>query len=152
MGEDVTGDSIPQSDHVTRIIKNTDYDEDTGVSGSAFLLGGHGDGISANWVESLQLPRADALREILRVARTKRTVKPNQRFAIVNVGLAIQKILAERGAPLKAVHAPDVPPDPEDPSHSLVYVEPVEAHVASDELIAELIVSCIKQCLPVRDF
>lgn len=153
MGADVTGDSIPESDHIIRIIKNFEYDELSGVSGSAFLLNGHDDGVSTNWLEFLALPRADALRQILKVARTKRTVKANQRFAIVNVGAAIEKIHAARGAPLRAIHAPEVPPDPEDPSHALVYVDPITVHALSDDLIAELIVSCITEACPhVRDF
>jgi len=139
MGEAVTGDTVPDTDHVSRLFRNSQFD-DNELQPSAFVLSPNDDdGLSVNWLEHASTSHRTALDAILAAARTKRTVKPNERFAVMNVGRALEE--AHNKCPELAIeHDPESPPrtDWTDETHSLIKNMTSGNNMAVAEILAEI--------------
>ena len=80
----MTGDPIPDDDHVVRYVKPSEVNGAV-VNGAAFCLRTGESGLSVNWLEVLNGTDADKqLNEVRRLSRLQ--LKNNGRFAKLNVG------------------------------------------------------------------
>ncbi|MCY4426047.1 MAG: hypothetical protein OXC05_03315 [Halieaceae bacterium] len=147
----MTGNEIPEDDHVVRYVKPSLIDGET-VDGGAFVLKLSETGLSVNWLEVLvgngHDKQLDEVRRLSRLGMSK-----NGRFAKLNVGdtkqyisdnaeaSGISMVLNITEAPLAATHQFEA-----DPSHAEITGLPL---IDSDEamLIGDLISACIQGSL-----
>ena len=141
----MTGDELPDADHVVRNVRGTSVFEDGTVNGSEFRLRPNRPddlGVSVNWLEHFEGLDKDAqLAEIQRLRRM--TVRKSWRMAELNVG-ATKAHLRERLPEISIHHAPIEATDAyeADDSHSEIGGLP-----AGDSEEAELIGDMIAQCI-----
>lgn len=145
----MSGDDLPDHHSVCRLVKATQY-EDGELQPAAFVLSEKdSDGLSVNWVEHVAEAREEALRQILTVLHSKRTVRPSQRFALLNVGEAKDSVRRRSDGNLDVTiqHAPEAPPDYShlDPSHTLI----ANFTMADRMLVAEALVAVAQSTDPV---
>ena len=143
----MTGDQIPDDDHVVRYLKPADVDGTT-VNGAAFCLRSGEPGLSVNWLEILHgtdpLSQLDEVRRLFRLQLSR-----NGRFAKLDVGETKGRVLKgakEAGISL-ALGICEVPlartcKHEADPSHAEITGLPSSD---SDEavLVGDLIADCI---------
>ena len=87
----MTGDQIPDDDHVVRYVKPSDVDGAT-VNGGAFCLRSDEAGLSVNWLEILNgTDPHSQLDEVRRLFRLQ--LRSNGRFAKLNVGETKGRVL-----------------------------------------------------------
>ena len=133
------------SSHVFRHIKKSWTDGEF-VDPAAFRLrnkdGVWEEGLSVNWVEYFQTgsPReaVNPLRGILE--QKGRTVSPQSRFALLNVG----EVIVAAAAYVEAAVVLD--PEPDDPSHALV-----KGYAGFNEEVAEEISKVVMGTYPTRN-
>ena len=142
----MTGDDLPNENHVVRYVKPSQFDEDEGVNGSAFQLRQNESGLSVHWLESFEdLAKPLQLDEIRRLSRLE--IRKGGRFAELNVGRTKQHIKEEL-SDIRFVHKPlnakgNYEPDP---SHSEILGLP---DFPDEELIGDLIANeCIEAIHP----
>ena len=141
----MTGDDLPNEDHVVRYVKPSQFDEDEGVNGSAFQLRQNEGGLSVHWLECFEdLVKPQQLDEVRRLSRL--TISRNGRLAEVNVGRTKQH-LEEQLSGIRFVHQPlNAEGDYEaNPSHSEILGLP---DFPDEELIVDMIAECIEAIHP----
>lgn len=142
----MTGDSVPDSDHVARYCAPKTID-DGKIQASAFLLKKTKNEIylSVNWLEHLSTGRRDEQIALLQeVFRGKfERVSTSAEFAVLNAGQVRQHVAdnCSECRPLTVLHQPD----PKDDSHSGVF-----GSVGNDEFIAELLREIILSRHPAK--
>lgn len=140
----MTGDPLPNEDHIVRYVKPSSIDEGE-VDGSEFRLRPNrpdDTGVSVNWLDYYRdLDKPAQLTEIRRVSRLSR--RKNGRYAELNVG-AVCEQLANELETLGIVQSP-VEAEGEleaDPSHSeIVGLPPGNSDQAA--MIGDLIAECV---------
>ena len=146
----MTGQELPDDDHVVRYVKPTSIRTDGKVAGSAFCLRAQrpdDTGLSVNWLECSRGCTKD--RQVAEVRSLSRlTMRERGRLAELNIGATKQYLRSELD-PLHFVHKPLVPEGDydADPSHSeMVGLPPAESPDA--ELIGDMIAECISAIYP----
>ena len=143
----MTGDQIPDDDHVVRYVKPSDIDG-AAVNGGAFCLRAGEAGLSVNWLEILGgTDPHSQLNEVRRLFRLQ--LRSNGRFAKLNAGetkgrvlkgakeAGIHLVLGVREAPLPSTCKFEA-----DPSHSEITGLP-SGDSAEGVLVGDLIAECI---------
>ena len=69
-----------------------------------FLREGHNE-LSANWLEYFSADRASAIRDVVRTHPLQ--LRPSGRFAVLNVGIAVETITGAGGEAASITHTPD---------------------------------------------
>ena len=141
----MTGDDLPDDDHVVRYVKPSQFDEDEGVDGSAFQLRQNESRLSVNWLEYFDaLAKLEQLDEIRRLSRME--IRKNGRFAQLNVGRTKQH-LQDQLSDIRFVHKPlNAAGNYEaDPSHSEILGLP---DYPDEELIGDMIAECVDAVHP----
>jgi len=113
----MSGQDLPSKDVVVRYVKSPHIGENTGPTGSAFILRKDEDGLSVHWLQAFNLTRSEQLAQVRKVCRLER--KKGACFAEVNVG----RVIRELQSSCKGVRiiASPLPPDGShaaDPSHA----------------------------------
>ena len=133
----MTGENLPDGDHVVRFVNPSMILEDGIADGSDFCLRLHRPdetGLSVNWLQAV------GLAEVRRLSRL--TIKRYGRFAVLNVGTVKQRV-AEELVTLRILHDP-LDADAgfgTDPSHAeITGLPPTESDLAM--LIGDLIAEC----------
>ena len=143
------GDDLPKDDHVVRYIKPSMILEDGTPDGSDFRLRTSKPdevGLSVNWLEAFEPPKTYQLSEVRRLFRL--SVRPNGRFAELNVGTTLRAI-SEELATLRMLHDPLEAADgfDADPSHAeIVGLPPSDSDEAA--LVGDLIAECVVDMHP----
>ena len=146
----MTGEPIPDSDHLSRYVKGSQIDDDGSVDGAAFRLRViHGipeTSLSVNWLEHLhpvdRRAQIDALRAVF---SRKMSVSGTARFAVLNVGELVAHVQeGPEHRQLRVVHDP-VLVEPVDPSHSGILGLRFD-----DDLIADLIAEVVRELYPAK--
>lgn len=136
--------TIPDEDHISRYCKPSKISEDGQIEFGAFMLRKDEEGLSVDWLESLNCPsREEEIIKMREIYSTRLTVGVNAQIAILNVGEVRQKVLTESldNRNLEVQHSPY----PDDPSHSEIYnLRP------DQEMIAELILEVVSESYPAR--
>lgn len=92
----MTGDQIPDSNHVARYCSATRITEDGRVSGAAFQLRRAEEYLSADWIEKFQ--SADRSTQIvqlrLELSASGFKLGATAKFAVLNVGMTIETVRA----------------------------------------------------------
>jgi hypothetical protein len=110
---------IPDSNHVARYCKPTTV-ENNEILATAFLMRPIDGSLSVNWLEYLKLStREKEISKIQDVYNKKLKVSPMSRIAVVNVGLAREKVFSESDDRRNIQFKHD--PSKEDPSHSGIF-------------------------------
>ncbi len=140
----MNGDTIPDEDHISRYCKPSKISEDGQIEFGAFMLRKDEEGLSVDWLESLNCPsREEEIIKMRKIYPTRLTVGVNAQIATLNVGEVRQKVLTESldNRNLEVQHSPY----PDDPSHSEIYnLRP------DQEMIAELILEVVSESYPAR--
>lgn len=140
----MNGNTIPDEDHISRYCKPSKISEDGQIEFGAFMLRKDEEGLSVDWLESLNCPsREEEIIKMREIYSTRLTVGVNAQIAILNVGEVRQKVLTESldNRNLEVQHSPY----PDDPSHSEIYnLKP------DQEMIAELILEVVSESYPAR--
>ena len=145
----MTGDNIPQADHIVRYVKPSMVQDDGTADGSDFRLRPtrpDGTGLSVNWLEAFEPGKRNQLDEVRRLFRLRR--QPNGRFAEMSVG-TITRQVAEELETLQIVHDPlEAAGEFEaDPSHAeITGLPPGESDQAI--LVGDLIAECVIEMHP----
>jgi hypothetical protein len=138
------GDSVPDSDHITRYCGGSQINEDSTISGAAFHLREGESYLSVNWLEFLQLGNRDAeIKELRRVLSSKLRVGAKASIAILNVGELRRYVFSESpdSRDLQVRHEPE----PDDPSHSGIFNLAMD-----DDLISDLIAEVVQETYSAR--
>ena len=148
----MTGNDLPDEDHVVYYVKPSGVFEDGTINGSEFQLRAKRldeTGVSVNWLEWFQeLNKADQLAEIRRLARVK--LRKNGRFAELNVG-AVKAYVRGRAPEMAIQHAPlDAEEGFEaNPSHSEITGLP-PGNTEEAELVGDMIAECVSGIYPAK--
>jgi hypothetical protein len=142
----MTGDPIPDSNHIARLCKPKTLNRDRELTGASFLLEREGErSLSVNWLESLNCSnRREEIAELQRIYLRKfDRVPTNGKIAVLNVGEVWRKVLTESTdkRDIQVLH------DPEDidDSHSGIY------NLRYNEVeIAELICQAVQEEYPSK--
>ena len=145
----MTGENLPDGDHVVRYVKPSMVLDDGTADGSDFCLRPHRPdetGLSVNWLQAFGLGRALGLAEVRRLSRL--SLKLTGRFAEMNVGKVKHRVAEEIGT-LRILHDPleaDARFEP-DPSHAeITGLPPSESDLAM--LVGDLIAECVTAMHP----
>ncbi len=142
-------DDLPSGDHIVRYVKPSMIQEDGTADGQDFRLrpARPGEtGLSVNWLEAFGPGRSHQLSEVRRLFRLN--LRPNGRFAELNVGKVILKVRVELDT-LRIVHDP-LEADANhkaDVSHAEVRGLP-PGNTDQAALVGDLIAECITQMHP----
>ena len=148
----MTGDDLPDEDHVVHYVKPGGVFEDGTINGSVFQLRAKRldeTGVSVNWLEWFrELNKADQLAEIRRLARVD--LRKNGRFAELNVG-AVKAHVRGRVPRIAIQH---VPLDAEEgfeanPAHSEITGLP-PGNTEEAELVGDMIAECVSGIYPAK--
>ncbi len=146
----MTGNDLPDDNHVVRYVKPTSVRTDGKVDGSAFCLRAHrpdDTGLSVHWLECFRnSTKNEQLAEVRRLARLK--MRERGRLAELNVGVTKQYVRSELEG-LRFIHTPLVAEgDYEaDPSHGeIVGLPPGNSPHA--ELIGDMIAQSTSAIYP----
>ena len=104
----MTNQSLPDDDHISRYCKPSSIDENGRPMVNAFSLRQGEDHLSVNWLEYFDETELNAAVERVRgVFRSKGfQVRPNGRFAVLNVGVAKTAVHEAVGRTLNIDHLP----------------------------------------------
>lgn len=137
------GDKIPDEDHISRLCFPKHVDKTYGeIQATAFMLREGEESLSVNWLEILKLQNRDCeLSEIKSIYKSKFSVNPNAKIAILNIGEVCDIVNkeSEDNRILEILHDPGK----NDPSHSGIYNLNHD-----DQLIAELILKVVSEIHP----
>jgi hypothetical protein len=138
----MTGDHLPEQDHVSRYCKPKTLGEDDQPSRTSFMLRPDDDYLSVNWLEYFgDIGRQEQLTEIRR--HITLTLAATGKFAILNVGKALQHVRTHSDKRNVAIlHEPI----PEDDSHSGIH-----GYSHEDDLVADLIAEVIQETHPAKE-
>lgn len=146
----MTGDDLPDDNHVVRYVKPTSFHEDGALDSSVFILRPRDTGLSVHWLECFDdLTKVQQLAEIRRLSRL--TMKANGRLVELNVGETKQKVYDELNTFLRFVHKPSTAKGEyeADPSHSeIIGLPPRDSPQAT--LLGDLLAECVKATHPAR--
>ncbi len=135
---------LPTGDRIVRYVKPSMIQEDGTVDGSDFRLRSarpDETGLSVNWLEAFGLGKNHQLGEVRRLFRLR--LKPNGRFAEMNVGTVIRAVAKELDT-LRVVHDPLEATEGfgADPSHAeIIGLPPGNSDQAA--LVGDLISECV---------
>ena len=140
----VTGDIIPDSNHISRLCHASKVFEGQ-IQPTAFHLRANDQGLSVNWLEFFNCSNREGEISEIRdtYERNFNSIGAGARIAVLNVGEVREIVLNEShdNRNLEVHHAPEEI----DPSHSEIY------HMNPDhEFIAELIIEVIQEEHPAR--
>ena len=124
----MTGTQVPDNDHVARYCKPSAVDEQGMPTAAAFQRRDEESHLSVNWLEhggTRDLAEAMRLTRDSFIGRGYR-LRPNGRFAILNVGSAKEVVLQALGHSLKIDHLPF----DGDPSHAGIHGYPRDDDLA----------------------
>ena len=125
--------SIERGHHIARWSRPLDTDPETGwPKVSAFYLRPHEDSLSVNWLDYFSPDRDLAMLSIRNTFPLRRS--PNGRFAVLNVGKALDAILHGGGTSASITHTPDQ--DNANPSHASIWWDDMATN--HQEIAAEL--------------
>lgn len=111
----MTGDQLPDDDHVAYYCSSSKIDGRGLPSARAFLPRGNETHLSVNWLEYLGEPdRPSAIARVRLVLDKKITIRPSGRLAVLNVGEAKGAARGAGNTTLAVEHRPE----PCDPSHT----------------------------------
>ena len=136
------GDQLPDDDHIVRYVKPS-FLLNEKVTGAVFELRNNETGLSVNWLEIIEaVDNHSRLNEIRRISRL--TLRRNGRFARLNVGNTIRRVL-EHALEIGIVETPlDATEDLEaDYSHAEILGLPITGGHES-ELIGDMIAKGVK--------
>ena len=140
----MTGDELPDSDHVVRYVKPSNVQKGI-VNAEEFV--GDKEGVSVNWLEYFKgKTKEEQLGQVRRLIQL--TKRPNGRFARLNVGMTKNYVSLE-GSHLRFIQDPRPARSPRkaDPSHGLIVgVPPRDSPEAM--LVADMITDCIQELHP----
>lgn len=146
----MTGDDLPDGDHVVRYAKPSFVHPDGSLAVGAFRLRPDESGLSVHWLEGVDEVGDTATRvaEVRRLSRL--TLRPGGRFAELGVGDAKRQVREHLGT-LRFAHMPlDAGGGyPADPSHSEVQGLPPDDSPLAD-FIGDLLVECVRAVHPAR--
>ena len=140
----MTGDELPDSDHVVRYVKPSNVQN--GIVNAEEFVGGN-NGVSVNWLEYFQeRATAEQLGEVRHCIQL--TIRRNGRFARLNIGETKYRV-SGAGRNLDFLHDPQEarPPFEPDPSHSLIAGLPAEDSPEA-MLVADMISECMLELHP----
>jgi hypothetical protein len=138
----MTGDPLPQSDHVARFCKPTCCNDDGSIAAGAFMLRTGESYLSVQWLECLcQADRAAQIEAAREAFGRRLKVGRSAKMAVLNVGTACSHVMRESGFKIDMHHQPE----PADPAHSGIF-----GISQDEELIAETILEAIKEVHPAR--
>ena len=140
----MTGDTIPNSDNISRFCKPSQA-PDGEIQATAFLLRSNEESLSVNWLEFLKCSNRDnEIKEIQRIYAETFKVSVNARIAILNVG-EIRQIVHRETSDNRNIQVLHDPIPGGEQSHSSIY------NLKKDnEFIAELILEVIRENYPAR--
>ena len=112
----MNGGPLPDEDHTSRYCKPTTVGDDGLPLTSAFKLRNGEEHLSINWIEYFDEPDLSrAVQRVREAFRNKRyTLRPQGRFAVLNVGAVKTAVLEAVGKALRIDHLPRN----DDPSHA----------------------------------
>ena len=138
----MTGDELPDDDHLIRYVKPSLVDKDT-VDGGAFCLRENEIGLSVNWLEVFGDDKNFQINEVRKLCNFE--IRKTGRFAELNVGTTKQYIFENStitSREIGIVEAPMGSGADSDPSHSeIVGLPPFHSHEAM--FVGDLIAECI---------
>ena len=146
-GSLMSGEEIPDPDHVARHCSVTKMKQDGTVSGAAFRLrAGKDVSLSVNWLEFLHPDERGlqlaALRDAFRAKGFE--LRPTARFAVLNAGELRRHVRQQSGdgRVLKVQHEPlsKATDGIDDPSHA-----GISGYGADDDIIADLIAQAVEE-------
>lgn len=140
------GDALPDTDHVARLCGYAQLGEHGLPESTAFMPRSGEAFVSVNWLEQLSLNnRDDAVCEVFRVLRTKRSVGRQAKLALLNVGRSRAAVAAGTFNQLAIYYLHEPEMQPPDPSHSGIYNIP-----ENDNTAAELLALSVEALYPTR--
>ena len=101
------GEPLPANDQVARYCKPSTVSNDSPLA-SAFELRDNDKGLSVNWLECLDQPDIATAIEQVRKTFTEKgfSLRPKDRFAVLNVGAIKTAVQAGAGLSLQVLHEP----------------------------------------------
>ena len=143
----MTGNDLPDDDHVVRYARPKGVYEDGRVDGSEFRLRPGEASLSVHWLECFRdLTKPRQLMEVRRLVRLD--MSPNGRLAEINVG-DTKRHLSDRLDILRFVRRPLDAEEPfeADPTHSEIEgLPPGDTEQAA--LIGDMIAECVQRIYP----
>ena len=139
----MTGDDLPDENHVVHYVKPTLVRKDGKAGSDAFRLRKDEYGLSIHWLECfVGLAKPQQLDEVRRLSRLK--IPKSGRFAELNVGTTKQH-LKEQLSDIRFVHKPlnAISNHEADPSHSEIVGLP-ELDSPQGALIGDMIAKCVE--------
>jgi len=140
------GESVPDSDHISRFCKPTQA-PDGQIQATAFLLRQGEESLSVNWLECLGcIDRDHEISELKKIYTSSfDRIGAQARIVILNVGNVKEKVTTESADKREISILHDPIEEPPIPSHCGIYnLKP------DNELIAELIREAILEDYPAR--
>ena len=139
---------LPDDAHIIRYISPSRIDENGNVNGKAFRLRPNENGLSVNWLDYFSdLDKFAQINEVRRLSRLE--LRPNGRFAELNVGAAKQSVWAVL-PDLRFVHDPLPAGDgyEADPSHSQIAELPPLSDSQRSAMIGDMIARSVQKLYP----
>lgn len=139
---------LPDDAHIIRYISPSRIDENGSVNGKAFRLRPNENGLSVNWLDYFaDLDKSAQINEVRRLSRLE--LRPNGRFAELNVGVAKQAVRAVL-PDLRFVHDPLPAGDgyEADPSHSQIAELPPLSDSQRSAMIGDMIARSVQKLYP----
>lgn len=152
----MTGDSVPDDEHVLRYIggRHVDQDEDSEpvITGGGFIARPKDDNKpSYNWLECFDGTLEDRVQQVRAAARINYGAKA--KLVRLNVGQVRQHVSenTDNARAVTVIHDPLNPQDdyPADPSHALMTNVP-DDNDPEGELVGDLIAQCVLEIFPAR--
>jgi len=135
------GDTVPDTDHVTRHCRPKQIDDNGEIQGSAFMLRDVETGLSVDWLEKLRCSnREDEIAEIRNIYYSRfNRIGAGDKIAVLNVGRVRNhvRVGTPDGRILEVIHTPEIDDDEEDPHSEIINMRPEPMRIA--ELIRETI-------------
>lgn len=128
----MTGDPLPDQDHIARYCRPSSFDQGV-LQAGAFTPRPGEDYLSVNWLEHFGAADIASAIESMRTAVAQNlSLRPNGRFVVLNVGAAKRAASRDAGFGLRIEHAPTE----SDASHAAIFG--IDAHpvMITTELIA----------------
>ena len=142
----MTEDPLPDSDHVACYCKPSSVDEHGMPMASAFQLRVGERHLSVNWLEHTGSPIVEAAMEHIRSVFRSRGygLRPNGRFAVLNVGMTKDAVRQGLGQSLRIDHLPL----DDDQSHAGIHGQTSDDFAVAVELKALLSAEAVHPAVP----